>query len=122
MSSREKREETTTITNLSPVISCPVSVSAAQGEPASLSCTISGQPPPVISWSRLETGANLSSLMTGFTAGSQTSSLVWEKVERQQFGNYSCRASNMMGEVRHQCCAQTGPVSFENRRGKGGGM
>ena len=87
----------------SPALSCPSSsVSGQQGLAASLSCVVSGHPPPVVHWVQSESGLSLPATITAFTAGSLTSSLVWDSLETRHYGNYSCTATNIMGQVSRQ--------------------
>ena len=59
-----------------------------------------GHPPPAVHWVQTDTGHRLPATITAFSTGSLTSSLAWDSLERQHYGNYSCTATNMMGQVR----------------------
>ena len=59
-----------------------------------------GQPPPAVHWFHTESGHSLPATITAFTTGSLTSTIAWDSLERQDYGNYSCSATNIMGQVR----------------------
>ena len=61
---------------------------------------VAGHPPPAVLWFHTESGHSLPATITAFTTGSLTSSLAWDNLESQHYGNYSCTARNMMGQVR----------------------
>ena len=68
----------------------PASVTVTEGDTAVLTCTVTGDPSPVISW--YHSGTQL--------AGETQTSLTLEGVEREEEGMYECVASNQVGDDR----------------------
>ena len=78
------------------------------GFPAVLSCQISGSPPPVIIWhkidrdnkkARVRTNDTIEILLSDWSDGHMTSSLNIDNVSRTDYGHYVCTASNSQGMV-----------------------
>ena len=81
----------------------------APGYPSSLSCEVTAGQFPSVSWYRLGSSlgptiirskGDLSMVIEDYKDGRMTSSLVFHNVSRDDFGEYSCNASNSLGQVR----------------------
>ena len=93
----------------SPTIIPTKLVTQAPGYPSSLSCQVTAAPVPSVSWYRLgsplgptiiRSKGDLSMVIEDYRDGRMTSSLVFHNVSRDDFGEYSCNASNSLGQVR----------------------
>ena len=84
------------------------SITQSPGYPSSLSCEVAGVPVPSVSWYKLQSSMgptiirsqdDLSMVIDDYKDGKMTSSLVFHNVSQDQFGEYSCNASNVIGKV-----------------------
>ena len=85
-----------------------LSVAQSPGHPSSLSCEVTAVPVPAVSWYRLgsplgptkmKSHGDLSIVIEGYKDGRMISSLVFYNVTLEDFGQYSCNASNVIGQV-----------------------
>jgi len=85
-----------------------VMVTQSPGYAASLSCEVAGVPVPSVSWYSLMTPqgptmmksqADLSLVIDDYKDGKMISSLLFHNITTQQFGQYSCNASNRLGQT-----------------------
>ena len=65
-----------------------------EGQTAFLKCTADGHPPPLVSWSKIN-----SSLPVGRYVVESSGTLIVKKVKSEDNGVYSCRAENLLGSV-----------------------
>ena len=74
--------------------SCPVGTTANESQTAILKCTADGNPPPKVTWSKLN-----SSLPAGRHVIEPSGALIVKDVRSEDYGIYSCRAENLLGSV-----------------------
>ena len=82
----------------------------APGYPSSLSCEVTAAPVPAVTWYRvgsptgpaiIRSHQDISIIIQDYKDGRMTSSLVFDNVTLEDFGEYSCNASNSLGQVRN---------------------
>ena len=85
-----------------------LTISQSPGYPSSLSCEVTAIPVPAVSWYRLESPlgptmmksrGDISMMIDEYKDGRMTSSLVFYNVTQEDYGQYSCNATNIMGQV-----------------------
>eukprot|EP00092_Neocalanus_flemingeri_P102849 GFUD01131564.1.p1 GENE.GFUD01131564.1~~GFUD01131564.1.p1 ORF type:complete len:354 (-),score=88.31 GFUD01131564.1:15-1076(-) len=95
-------EHVPTITPTKPTIS------QYPGYPSSLSCQVTAVPVPAVSWYRLgspqgptmiKSQGDLSMVIDEYRDGRMTSRLIFSNVTQEDYGQYSCNATNRMGQV-----------------------
>ena len=83
----------------------------APGYPSSLSCEVTAAPVPAVSWYRLgshmghtiiKSHQDISIMIEDYKEGRMISSLVFDNVTQEDFGEYSCNATNTLGQVRYK--------------------
>ena len=83
-------------------------ISQSPGYPPSLSCEVTAVPVPAVSWYRLglskdpamiKSHGDTSILIADYKDGRMVSSLVLDNVTQQDYGQYSCNATNTHGQV-----------------------
>ena len=72
----------------------PVGTTANESQTAILKCTAHGNPPPKVTWSKLN-----SSLPAGRQVIEPSGALIMKDVRPGDDGVYSCRAENLLGSV-----------------------
>ena len=72
----------------------PVETTVNEGQTAMLKCTAHGNPPPQVTWSKLN-----SSLSVGRHVVESSGALIVKDVRPGDDGVYSCRAKNLLGSV-----------------------
>eukprot|EP00092_Neocalanus_flemingeri_P007176 GFUD01007754.1.p1 GENE.GFUD01007754.1~~GFUD01007754.1.p1 ORF type:complete len:362 (+),score=102.88 GFUD01007754.1:347-1432(+) len=77
------------------------------GYPSSLSCEVTAVPVPAVSWyslssplgpSLIKSHGDLSITIDDYKDGKMTSSLVFYNVTQEDYGQYSCNATNILGQ------------------------
>eukprot|EP00092_Neocalanus_flemingeri_P063338 GFUD01076603.1.p1 GENE.GFUD01076603.1~~GFUD01076603.1.p1 ORF type:complete len:351 (-),score=92.71 GFUD01076603.1:58-1110(-) len=95
-------EHVPTITPTKPTIS------QFPGYPSSLSCQVTAVPVPAVSWYRLgspqgptmiKSQGDLSMVIDEYKDGWMTSRLIFSNVTQEDYGQYSCNATNMLGQA-----------------------
>eukprot|EP00092_Neocalanus_flemingeri_P038490 GFUD01041901.1.p1 GENE.GFUD01041901.1~~GFUD01041901.1.p1 ORF type:complete len:355 (-),score=97.94 GFUD01041901.1:168-1232(-) len=78
------------------------------GYPSSLSCEVTAVPVPAVSWyslssplgpSLIKSHGDLSITIDDYKDGRMTSSLVFYNVTQEDYGQYSCNATNILGQA-----------------------
>eukprot|EP00092_Neocalanus_flemingeri_P090220 GFUD01114246.1.p1 GENE.GFUD01114246.1~~GFUD01114246.1.p1 ORF type:complete len:372 (-),score=94.49 GFUD01114246.1:640-1755(-) len=78
------------------------------GYPSSLSCEVTAVPVPAVSWyslssplgpSLIKSHGDLSITIDDYKDGRMTSSLVFYNVTQEDYGHYSCNATNILGQA-----------------------
>ena len=72
----------------------PIDTTVNESQSAMLKCTAGGNPPPRVTWSKLN-----SSLPVGRHVVKSSGALIVEDVRPGDDGVYSCRAENLLGSV-----------------------
>jgi len=87
----------------------PVETTVNEGQTAMLKCTAHGNPPPQVTWSKLN-----SSLSVGRHVVESSGALIVKDVRPGDDGVYSCRAKNLLGSVNTtvKLIVQFGPQLF----------
>ena len=93
----------------SPIITpTKVVMTQSPGYSSSLSCEVAGVPVPSVSWYRLRSPMgpsmmksqdDLSLVIHDYKDGKMISSLVFHNITQDRFGQYSCNATNYLGQV-----------------------
>eukprot|EP00092_Neocalanus_flemingeri_P029987 GFUD01032556.1.p1 GENE.GFUD01032556.1~~GFUD01032556.1.p1 ORF type:complete len:357 (-),score=100.41 GFUD01032556.1:240-1310(-) len=95
-------EHVPTITPTKPTIS------QYPGYPSSLSCQVTAVPVPAVSWYRLgspqgptmiKSQGDLSMVIDDYKDGRMTSRLIFYNVTQEDYGQYSCNATNIIGQA-----------------------
>jgi len=97
-----------------------VLVSQAPGYPATLSCQVAGVPVPLVAWHKLGQGSENQTVVHShgdtdlviedYKDGLLTTSLEFGKISYEDYGDYSCNASNSLGEASVTIRLQYSPI------------
>jgi len=100
------------------LLQSPVRTTVNESQTAILKCTVHGNPPPQVTWSKLN-----SSLPVGRHVVESSGALIVKDAKSGDDGVYSCRAKNLLGNVNAtakvtvQCKFYTFPLLSHDERG-----